>query len=58
MGRERENELMQREGKQGRVVQNVWLYREEPLGAGQPSPRAGKFRVRGRICQVGTGGCW
>ena len=34
------------------------LYREEPLGEGQPSPWAGKFRVGGRVCQVGTEGCW
>uniref|UniRef100_A0A0V1KHR0 Uncharacterized protein n=1 Tax=Trichinella nativa TaxID=6335 RepID=A0A0V1KHR0_9BILA len=27
------------------------LYREEPLGEGQPSPWAGKFRVGGRVCQ-------
>jgi hypothetical protein len=27
-------------------------------GEGQPSPWAGKFRVGGRICQVGSEGCW
>ena len=34
------------------------LYREEPLGEGQPSPWAGKFRVGGGICRVGTEECW
>ena len=34
------------------------LYKEEPLGKGQPSPWAGKFKVGGRVCQVGTKGCW
>jgi hypothetical protein len=34
------------------------LSREEPLGEGQLSPWAGKFRVGGRICQVETEGCW
>ena len=34
------------------------LYREEPLGKGQPNPRAGKFKVGGRVCQIETEGCW
>ena len=34
------------------------LYREEPLGEGQPRSWAGEFRVGGRVCQVGTEGCW
>ena len=34
------------------------LYREDPLGEGQPSPWAGKFRVGGRVCQVGTEEFW
>lgn len=34
------------------------LYREDPPGEGQPSPWAGKFRFAGRVCQVGTEGCW
>jgi len=33
-------------------------YREEPLGEGQPRSWAGKFKVGGRVCQVGTEGCW
>lgn len=33
-------------------------YREEPLGDGQPSSWAGKFRVGDRICQKETAGCW
>jgi len=28
------------------------------VGEGQPNPWAGKFRVRGRVCQVGTEGFW
>ena len=32
------------------------LYREEPLGEGQPSPWARKFRVWGKVCQIGTEG--
>jgi hypothetical protein len=31
--------------------------REEPLGEGQSSSWAGKFRVRGRVYQVRTKGC-
>jgi hypothetical protein len=34
------------------------LYREEPLGVGQPSPWTEKFSIGGRVCQVGTEGCW
>jgi hypothetical protein len=28
------------------------------MGEGQPSPWDGKFKVRGRVCQVETEGCW
>lgn len=31
---------------------------EEPLREGQPRPWAGKFRVGGKIYQIGTEGCW
>lgn len=34
------------------------LYREEPLGGGQASLGAGKFRVGGRVCQAETEGSW
>ena len=34
------------------------LYREETMEEWQPSPWTGKFRVGGRVCQVGTEGCW
>lgn len=34
------------------------FYREEPLGNGQPSPWAGKFRVGARVCQEGAEVCW
>lgn len=34
------------------------LYREEPLGEGQPSLWAGNFRIRGKVGQVETEGCW
>jgi hypothetical protein len=34
------------------------IYKEEPLGEGQPSPWARKFRVGGRVCQVGAERCW
>lgn len=33
------------------------LYRKEPLGEEQPRSQAGKFRVGGQACQVGTEGC-
>ena len=33
------------------------LYREEPLKKGS-QPLGGKFRVGGRVCQVGSEGCW
>jgi hypothetical protein len=32
------------------------LYREEPLGEGQPSPWARKFKVGGGSSQIGTDG--
>jgi hypothetical protein len=47
---------MQREKRRGET-EMFGLYREEPLGEGQPSPWAGKFRVRGRVHKVGTEGC-
>ena len=57
--RTKERDSMQREsGEEGRETKMSGLYREEPLGEGQPSPWAGKFRVGGRVCQVGTEGCW
>jgi hypothetical protein len=34
------------------------LYQEEPLRKGKSNPWAGKFRVRVRVCLVGTEGCW
>ena len=34
------------------------LYMEDTLGEEQPNTWAGKFRVGGRVCQVGTEGCW
>ena len=34
------------------------FYREEPLGEGQSSPWAGKFKLGDRVSQVGTEGCW
>jgi hypothetical protein len=49
--REGEKEEEEEEGGSG-------LYREEPLGEGQLSSWAGKCRVGGRMCQVGTEGCW
>ena len=57
---------MQREKRRGRrerrrqskETKMSGLYREEPLGQGQPSSSAGKFRVEGRVCQVRTEGCW
>ena len=65
MGRERVQEnWVQQPGTQrykgggSGVTKMSGLYREEPLGEGQPSPWAGKFRVGGRVCQVGTEGCW
>jgi hypothetical protein len=33
------------------------LYRDEPMGKGQLSPWTGKFKVEGRVYQVGTEGC-
>lgn len=34
------------------------LYIEEPLWEGQSSSWAGKFRIEGGVCQVGTEGPW
>jgi hypothetical protein len=33
------------------------LYREEPWGKGSPASGLKKFKVGGRVCQVGTEGC-
>jgi hypothetical protein len=43
------------------VTKMSGLCREEPLGAGQPSPRAVELRVECAShtqLQVGTEGCW
>lgn len=49
---------MQRKKRRENHTRMSGLYREGPLGAGQPRLWAGKFRVRGRVCWVGTEGCW
>jgi hypothetical protein len=54
-GRERKSVHTER---RRRDAQMSGLYREGPLGKGQPSPWAGKFRVGSRLCHVGTEGCW
>ena len=46
------------EGEGERTCKMSRLYREEPLGEGQPSSWVEKFKVVGRVCQVGTEGCW
>jgi hypothetical protein len=64
MGRERGEERGwegRRERERERERKMFGLYREEPLGEGQPSPWTGKFRVGDRVCQVGlrdTGRTW
>ena len=45
-------------GTKGVVPKMSGLHREEPLREGQLSPWAGKFRIEGRVCQVGSEGCW
>jgi hypothetical protein len=54
--KERKGAPKEREGRKKKRDLMSILYREEPLGEGQPSPWAGKFRVLGRVCQVGTEG--
>lgn len=56
--RERENAEKGERGEKGRETKIPGLYREESLREQKCSPWAGKFRVEGRVCQVGTGGCW
>ena len=53
--RKRERAHNQREKKRRREweTQTFGLYRE-----GQPGSWTGKFKVRDRVCQVGTEGCW
>ena len=53
-------ERMKREGRrrESRELKMSGLYREEPLGEGQPSLWGEKFRVGGWICQVGIEGWW
>ena len=60
MGRETEGRGQREKGEREKreEIKMSGLYREEPLGEGQPSPWAGKFRVRSRVCQLGTEGCW
>lgn len=57
-GREREKGCPCREDRSEGETKMSGFYREKPLGEGQPSPWAGKFRVGGRVCHVGTEGCW
>ena len=54
--RRRKRKRKKRRKQEGR--DETGLSWEEPLGEGQPSPRAGKFRVEDRMCQVETEGCW
>ena len=52
-------EEKERRGVQGWAGAKIsGLHREEPLREGQLSPWAGKFRIEGRVCQVGSEGCW
>jgi hypothetical protein len=37
-------------GTKRQVTKMSGLYREEPLGEGQPSPYAGEFRIEGWVC--------
>jgi len=48
---------MHREEREGETKM-FGLVKEEPLGEGQPNTWAGKFRVGGSVCQIGTEGCW
>ena len=41
-----------------RMRKKSGLCRKDPLGEGQPSPWAGKLRVGGWVCQVGTEESW
>ena len=50
--RGRERACSQRDEKEKRETKMSGLYREEPLGEGQPNLWAGKSRVGGRVCQV------
>lgn len=51
--REREKEMW---GVGG--TQTIWIIGKSCWGKDSPSPWAGKFRVGGRVCQVGTEECW
>ena len=59
-GRERERKSVCIERERGRMKgkRPTCLDSEEPQKEGQPSSWAGKFRVVGKICQIGTEGCW
>lgn len=48
-GRRRERASTEREGEERGETKMSGLYREEPLGEGQPSPWAGEFRVGSRV---------
>jgi hypothetical protein len=45
-------------GRRGRKMGRATKTLEERLGEEQPNHWAGKFRTGGRVCQVGTEGCW
>lgn len=47
-----------KERKRDRETRMSELCREEALEERQPSPWTGNFRVRVRVCQVGTERCW
>lgn len=48
----------ERARRKGREMKMSRLCREEPPREGQPSSRAGKFSIGGRVHQVRTEGCW
>jgi hypothetical protein len=52
---ERKSSCREREGKRDQMP---GLYRKRHLGEGKRSLWVEKFKVKGRVCLVGTEGCW
>jgi hypothetical protein len=57
---EKERKLAQRKGekREGRRAECLIHKGKSLWGEGKPNLWAGKFRVEGMLCQVGTEGCW
>lgn len=56
-GERKRKGVCSRKGEKERAGETK-MYREGPLVEEQPSPWARRFRIRARVCLVGTKECW